>query len=148
VSAAAVLSSVLLLGVATLTDLRSRRVPNAVVMVGLIIAVGMLAFSGADRIIPAVCAAVLTTAFLLFVRQAGIVGWGRAGLGMGDIKLSFVLGLLIGVHVAGVLYLAACLAALTGIAGTLLGRCKMTSSVPFVPFMAAGAIVYGVIIVV
>lgn len=148
VSAGAVLSSIVLLTVATVTDLRTRRVPNQLVIAGCMTAAIVFMWSGADRVVLTVCAAAITATILLLVRWIGIALSGRVGLGMGDIKLSFVLGLFIGVHVAGVLYLAACLAALTGLAGMVLGRCTLTSSVPFVPFMAAGAILYGIVMVV
>ena len=142
VSTPAVLGAVALLGIATVTDIRSRRVPNKLVLAGLVFAVAILIHWHSESVVQMVTAATITAAALLLIRWAGIVISGRIGLGMGDIKLAFVLGLLTGIHVVGILYLAACLASVTGLAGMSIGRMKFTSSFPFVPFMAAGAVLY------
>jgi leader peptidase (prepilin peptidase)/N-methyltransferase len=65
------------------------------------------------------------------------------GMGMGDVKLAGVLGLLLGRNVAAAMFVALLLAIVVGI--VLVARAdpseRRTTGVPFGPFLAAGAIV-------
>lgn len=62
-------------------------------------------------------------------------------MGMGDVKLVFFLGFLLGVFkTAAALFLAFELGAVLGVALILVGRAKMKTALPFGPFLIAGAL--------
>ncbi len=63
-------------------------------------------------------------------------------MGWGDVWIGFFGGLLVGwPHVFFLLSLASSLGAVVGIGMILLGRKKMNSALPFVPFLAAGTLI-------
>ena len=124
---------------ATVTDLRGGVVPNgltaATALTGFVVSAwtGTL---GAHAV-----AGLGTVAVLLAVRAMGHGIAGRAGLGMGDVKLGFGLALLLGWSALWVFYLAAVLGALAGSVAWARGRFQRARPVPFVPFLLGGAVV-------
>ncbi|MEU6415518.1 A24 family peptidase [Microbispora sp. NPDC046933] len=119
-------------------DRRTWRLPDAITLPSYPILLGLLAPSG--RLLPAVasgCALGAVYAVLWFARPTG--------LGLGDVKLAGLIGLL-----AGALGAQATIVA--GMAGQVLGalyavvlllarRATRTTEFPFGPFMLAGALV-------
>ncbi|MDI6693321.1 MAG: prepilin peptidase [Anaerosomatales bacterium] len=63
---------------------------------------------------------------------------GRAGLGMGDVKLLAVLGLFLGPHVLIALFFGSIAGSIVGLAARGRGR---DSAMPFGPYLAAGAVI-------
>lgn len=129
---------VALLVPATTIDLRERRIPNRLTGAGAVAALGLgLALDPAGQPVR-LAAAVAVVLFLLAVRVKR-----PAGLGMGDVKLSGVLGLALG----PVALVALAVAFVAGSAGALVlvlrqGRSALRSAtVPFGPYLAGGAVV-------
>jgi leader peptidase (prepilin peptidase) / N-methyltransferase len=131
--------------VLTVTDLRWRRLPDALTLPAYpaataLLAAGALAIPGGTRHFLSALAG-LAAAWLFFALLAGIH---PAGLGWGDVKLSGVLGLYLGwlgaAAVAAGLLGAFALAALAGLGLIAAGRATRKTQIPFGPFMLASAV--------
>jgi leader peptidase (prepilin peptidase)/N-methyltransferase len=131
--------------VLTVTDLRSRRLPDPLTLpaypaAAALLAAGALASPDGTRHLLSALAG-LAAAWLFFALLAGIH---PAGLGWGDVKLSGVLGLYLGwlgaAAVAAGLLGAFVLAALAGLGLIAAGRATRKTQIPFGPFMLASAI--------
>ena len=129
------------------SDLRTRRLPNRIVLPSIVIEVVLLAIAGAVRgpwhsLGRAAIAGALFAMFLIALR---VVYRHRGGVGGGDIKTAMLVGLALGwlgwsVLFAGVL--VAFLAELiVGQGLVLLGRLKRGASVPMGPFLFTGAVI-------
>src|SRR5437660_5957952 len=121
------------LAAAVVTDLRARRIPDAITVPAALLA---LAF-GAARDPVRLAAGAGAAAFLAAAALAR-----PDGMGVGDAKLAGVMGLTLGVGVAGAL-LVACAAATAYGAGLALRRglrAARGATVPFAPFLAVGAL--------
>lgn len=133
--------AVLLLAVlvpATVTDLRERRIPNAVTAAGAAAAVVLglvLDPLGQPARLATACAVVVLLLALRHPRPSA--------LGLGDVKLAGVLGLCLGPVV--VVALAVAFAAGSAVAVVIAlrrgRRALRTTTVPFGPYLAAGAAV-------
>jgi prepilin peptidase CpaA len=96
--------TVALVGVALITDVRWRRIPNSLTFAGLAAAVILrLVFQGWAGLGLAVCGAVIAP-LLLLAMHAG------KGLGMGDLKLAMAVGAVVGPPLAIVAMLFAAIA--------------------------------------
>ncbi len=132
------LAFVLLLVPVTVIDIDFRIIPNKLMIAGAIAAPAILALTRPDAIPEHLIAAVAAGGFLLVAAIAY-----PAGMGMGDVKLAFVMGLFLGREV-GVAMLAGLFAgSLIGIAimakkGAAEGR---KTAIPFGPFLAFGGLV-------
>jgi leader peptidase (prepilin peptidase) / N-methyltransferase len=132
------LAFVLLLVPVTVIDIDFRIIPNKLMIAGTVAALVILALTRADDIPEHLIGAVAAGGFLLVAAIAY-----PAGMGMGDVKLAFVMGLFLGREV-GVAMLAGLLAAsLVGVAimarkGAAEGR---KTAIPFGPFLAFGGLV-------
>lgn len=130
----------LVLGAAAVTDLRRGVIPNALTASGALLALALgLAGAPTETLTRHVVAAVATGGGLLGLHVGGVWLTGRPGLGMGDVKLGAVLGLLLGWQALWVLYLAALFGGGVGLTGLLLRRWDRTHRLPFAPFVAVGA---------
>jgi leader peptidase (prepilin peptidase)/N-methyltransferase len=129
---------ILLVVPAALIDLEHRIIPNALTAFGAVLAVAIglaLDPSGEpERLIAGACAGgMLLLAALAY----------PGGMGMGDVKLAGVMGLLLGRAVAPAILVALLAGVLVGVfviaqKGTQQGR---KTAVPFGPFLALGALV-------
>jgi leader peptidase (prepilin peptidase)/N-methyltransferase len=132
------LAFVLLLVPVTVIDIDFRIIPNKLMLAGTITALVILAVTRPDDIPEHLIAAAAAGGFLLVAAIAY-----PAGMGMGDVKLAFVMGLFLGRDV-GVAMLAGLLAgSVVGIAimarkGAAAGR---KTAIPFGPFLAFGGLV-------
>jgi leader peptidase (prepilin peptidase)/N-methyltransferase len=126
----------------TLIDIRLRIIPNrmmypALIVFPILIVTGWLAHAGTDP------ARALVGA-LLFGGGLLLIALVSRGMGMGDVKLAAVIGMVmgsVGLRYVGVAAGAAVvLGGLGGIAALLLGRGRK-SAIPFGPYLAAGAVV-------
>jgi leader peptidase (prepilin peptidase)/N-methyltransferase len=129
---------VLLLVPVTVIDIDFRIIPNKLMIVGTVVALALLAVTRSDDIPEHLIAAFAAGGFL-FVAALAYPG----GMGMGDVKLAFVMGLFLGRDV-GVAMLAGLVAgSVVGVAimarkGTKEGR---KTAIPFGPFLAFGGLV-------
>jgi leader peptidase (prepilin peptidase)/N-methyltransferase len=121
----------------TLTDLERRVIPNAVVLTGAVIAVGLAAATDPSSLAARAIASAAAGGFLL----AAAVAYPR-GMGMGDVKLAAMMGLFLGRAVAPALLVAIAAGAVVGI-GLMLrdGPGARKTAVPFGPFLALGGVV-------
>jgi leader peptidase (prepilin peptidase) / N-methyltransferase len=132
------LAFVLLLVPVTVIDIDFRIIPNKLMIAGTVVALVILVLTRPDDIPEHLIAAVAAGGFLLVAAIAY-----PAGMGMGDVKLAFVMGLFLGREV-GVAMLAGLLAgSIIGIAimakkGAAAGR---KTAIPFGPFLAFGGLV-------
>jgi len=137
--AAAVLDSclVVLLGVVTLSDLRTRLIPDAALGAGLAIALPVCLLSDPGGV-PARLLAGTAAGGLLLV--AALIR--PDGMGLGDVKLAGVLGVYLGARVAEALMAAFAAGSAAGL--VLLARHGLSvrsRTIPFAPFLAIGSLV-------
>lgn len=126
-----------LLVVLTAIDLERRVLPNAIVLPAIAVALPAQLLLAPDRWLEWTLAAGGAALVLCFPLVLG-----RAGIGMGDVKLAFLLGLVLGQGVM-LAILVASLAVLP-VALALLARhggAAMRMGVPFGPFLGLGAVV-------
>lgn len=126
-----------LLVVVTLTDLDRRVIPNAVLLAGAIVAVGLAAATDPGSLDGRAIAAVAAGGLLFLVALAH-----PRGMGMGDVKLAAVMGLYLGRSVAPALLIGFAAGALVGV--VLIARRGASArkqAVPFGPFLALGGVV-------
>ena len=129
---------VLLLVPVTVIDIDFRIIPNKLMLLGTVVALAILAIARPGDIPEHLIAGAAAGGFLLVAAVAY-----PGGMGMGDVKLAFVMGLFLGREV-GVAMLAGLLAgSVVGVAimarkGTAEGR---KTAIPFGPFLALGGFV-------
>lgn len=115
---------------ASITDIRERRIPNALILVGLVCAVSIVAMSGQWS--DALLGSGFGMAILALPRMVA-----RDAVGLGDIKLVGVLGLGAGIAGIAVVLGLAVVAAIPVFVwgGRNAGHFKV---MPFAPFLATG----------
>jgi len=131
------LALVLLLVPVTLIDLDHRIIPNRLMLIGAVLAPALVLLTEPDALVEHGIAALAAGGFFLIA----VLAYPR-GMGMGDVKLAFVLGLFLGRAVGPALFLALVAGTLAGAAviarkGAAEGR---KTAVPFGPFLALGAV--------
>lgn len=125
------------LAVITLTDLEDRIIPNVVLIVATVLALGIVAIWEADQLPERLIAAAAAGGGLLLVALAY-----PRGMGMGDVKLAGVMGLYLGSAVAPALLIGFLTGSILGI--VLMARHGAEArkqAVPFGPFLALGALI-------
>jgi leader peptidase (prepilin peptidase)/N-methyltransferase len=137
--AAAVLdvSLVALLGVVTVSDLRTRLIPDAALVAGLAVAVPVCVLLEPGELPERLLAGVAAAGFLL---AAALIR--PDGMGLGDVKLAGVLGIYLGARVAEAIVVAFAAGSVAGL--VLLARhgwSARSRTIPFAPFLAIGALV-------
>jgi leader peptidase (prepilin peptidase) / N-methyltransferase len=136
--AAAVLdaSLVALLGVITVSDLRTRLVPDAALLASLAVALPVCLVSDPGAVPERLLAGLAAGGFLL---AAALIR--PDGMGLGDVKLAGVLGVYLGPRVVEAMVVAFAAGSVAGL--VLLARhglAARTSTIPFAPFLAIGAL--------
>jgi leader peptidase (prepilin peptidase)/N-methyltransferase len=137
-AAAALEGSLLaLLALVTVTDLRSRLVPDLALAVGLAVAVPLCLLSDPGSVPGRLIAAAGAGGFFL---AAALVRPG--GMGLGDVKLATVIGFYLGARVVDAVAIAF---AAGSVAGLLIvarhGWSARRRTIPFAPCLALGALV-------
>jgi leader peptidase (prepilin peptidase)/N-methyltransferase len=131
------LALVLLLVPVTLIDLDHRIIPNKLMLVGAVVAPGLVLLTAPDELFEHLIAAAAAGGFFLLAALAY-----PRGMGMGDVKLAAVLGLFLGRSVGPAVFIAL-------VSGTLVGAVVIArkgaregrkTAVPFGPFLAFGAV--------
>src|SRR5689334_19004110 len=128
---------VAILGAITLTDLERRVIPNAILLAGALIGLGIVVATDPSSLPERAAAAAGAGAFLLLFALIY-----PRGMGMGDVKLAAVMGLFLGVSVIPALFVGIVIGALVGF-GLMLayGPEARKHAVPFGPFLAIGGVV-------
>jgi leader peptidase (prepilin peptidase)/N-methyltransferase len=130
-------SLVALLGVVTVSDLRTRLVPDGPLLIGLVLALGLCALSAPGELPERIAAGAGAAGFLL---AAAVVR--PDGMGLGDVKVAGVLGLYLGAAVVEAMIVAFAAGSAVGL--TLIARhgwAARSSNIAFAPCLALGAIV-------
>ena len=129
---------VLLLVPITLIDLDHRIIPNKITYPGFVLGVALIAVLDTDSLVEHLIASAAAGGFLF-------VAWFLypRGMGLGDVKLAFVLGIYLGRAVAPAMFTAL-------IAGSLIGALIIArvgaekgrkTAIPFGPYLALGGLV-------
>lgn len=125
------------LAIITLTDLERRIIPNVVVAPAAVAAILLTALGDPGELPASLLAAAIAGGALLAVSLAY-----PRGMGMGDVKLAFVMGLFLGRAVAPALLVGFAAGALWGLALIARhGAGARKRAVPFGPFLALGGVV-------
>ena len=129
---------VLLLIPITLIDLEFTIIPNSLTLIGAVAAIALTAAFQSDHLVAHLIAGAAAGGFFLI---AAIVY--PAGMGMGDVKLAGVMGLVLGRAVVPAIFAALLLGTIVGTGvmaryGVREGRKK---GIPFGPWLAAGSLV-------
>jgi leader peptidase (prepilin peptidase)/N-methyltransferase len=120
----------------TLTDLELRIIPNALVLVGSVAGLVLLAVTDPTAVPAHLLAAVLAGGSLLVIALAY-----PRGMGMGDVKLVAMMGLYLGRAVAPALIIAFAAGAVVGLVMIArLGPGARKRALPFGPFLAFGGV--------
>ena len=137
--AAAILDASLLalLGVVTVSDLRTRLVPDGTLLASLLVAISVCVVTDSNGVPVRLLAGLCAGGFLL---AAALIR--PDGMGLGDVKLAAVLGFYLG---AGVIEAMVISFAAGSVAGLVLiarnGWRARSRTIPFAPFLALGALV-------
>lgn len=115
-------------------DIRERRVPNKIV--GPAIGIALLAMFITSEWRSGLAGAGFGAAFMLIP----VLTLGKKG-GMGDVKLAFFMGLILGFPAIIAALIISHLSSLILWVGVLFKRLNRKSQVPFAPFLALGTIV-------
>jgi leader peptidase (prepilin peptidase)/N-methyltransferase len=127
----------LLLATCTVADLRARVVPNAALAVGASVAVLLIVLAEPGALGGRAIAAGAAGGFLLAPAL-----FRPGSMGIGDVKLAAVLGLYLGAAVAAALLVAFLAGTVTGVVMLAHhGPRARRMAIPFVPYMALGAVV-------
>jgi leader peptidase (prepilin peptidase) / N-methyltransferase len=132
------LAFVVLLVPVTLIDLDHRIIPNTLMLIGTIVSVVILLLTDPGALTEHLIAGTAAGGFLLVAALAY-----PGGMGMGDVKLAFVMGLFLGRNVAPALLAGFLLGSIVG--GAIMARkgvkAGRKTKVPFGPFLAVGGLV-------
>jgi leader peptidase (prepilin peptidase) / N-methyltransferase len=129
-------SLVLLLGVVTLSDLRTRLVPDGPLVLGIVAAMALCAFSAPAELPVRLAAGAGAAGFLL---AAALIR--PDGMGLGDVKLAGVLGVYLGAAVIEAMIVAFAAGSVIGLA--LIARHGWSArrrTIAFAPCLALGAL--------
>jgi len=130
-------SLVVLLGVVTVSDLRTRLVPDAPLALALVAALAMVAVSDPGLLPERLASGAAAAAFLL---AAALIR--PDGMGLGDVKLAGVLGIYLGAAVLEALAVAFAAGSVAGLALIVRhGWAARSRTIPFAPCLALGALV-------
>jgi leader peptidase (prepilin peptidase) / N-methyltransferase len=130
-------SLVLMLGVVTVSDLRTRLVPDTPLVLGVGLAIGAGALTAPGELPVRLAAGAGAAGFLL---GAALVR--PDGMGLGDVKLAGVIGVYLGADVVAAMATALAAGSIVGLA--LIARHGWTArrrTIPFAPCLALGAVV-------
>jgi len=129
---------VLLLVPVTLIDLDHHLIPNKITYPGAVLGIALVAVLETDSLVEHLVAAAGAGGFLLV---AAIVQ--PRGMGMGDVKLAFVLGIYLGRAVVPAIFVALIAGALVG--ATIIARMGVEkgrkAGIPFGPWLSLGGVV-------
>jgi leader peptidase (prepilin peptidase) / N-methyltransferase len=132
------LAFVILLVPVTLIDLDHRIIPNTLMLIGTVVSVVILLLTDPGALTEHVIAGTAAGGFLLIAALAY-----PGGMGMGDVKLAFVMGLFLGRNVAPALLAGFLLGSIVG--GLIMARKGVAAGrktkVPFGPFLAVGGLI-------
>jgi leader peptidase (prepilin peptidase) / N-methyltransferase len=121
----------------TLTDLERRVIPNKILLIAAVLAVAIAAVGDPSSLPERAIAAVAAGGILFLV----VLAYPK-GMGLGDVKLTAVMGLYLGRNVAAAVLVALLLGSIMGLAMIARqGAAARKQAIPFGPFLAIGGVV-------
>ncbi len=112
-------------------------IPDRLVVAGILVGVTALSFTSPHELIYSVVAAILATGFMFAARFLGNLAFKKETMGMGDVKLSGVIGLFVGVQYFLVaVWLAAVFGIVYWIFQRFLNQAKRDIKLPFGSFLS------------
>lgn len=139
--AALAASLAIVLAASSVTDLRHRLIPDAVLAPAALASMLLTAAADPGMLVPRLASGAAAGGFLLAAALAR-----PGGMGLGDVKLAAVMGLHIGPAVALALVLGLASGALAGAATAVArGRRVAEATVPLAPHLALGTAVVGIL---
>jgi leader peptidase (prepilin peptidase)/N-methyltransferase len=121
----------------TLTDLERRVIPNKILLAAAIAGVAIAAFGDPSSLPERVLAAAAAGGLLFLV----VLAYPR-GMGLGDVKLTALMGFYLGRNVAPAVLVALLLGSLVGLVMIARhGAAARKQAIPFGPFLAVGGVV-------
>jgi leader peptidase (prepilin peptidase)/N-methyltransferase len=130
-------SLVVLLGMVTVSDLRTRLVPDGPLFLGLVLALGLCTLSAPGALLERSAAGAGAAGFLLAAAAVR-----PDGMGLGDVKLAGVLGVYLGAAVIEAMIVAFAAGSAVGL--VLIARhgwAARNRTIAFAPCLALGAVV-------
>lgn len=116
-------------------DLKEHRLPNRIVFPSIAVALAWQGVLHPDRMIEWLAAGAGASLFFLVPQLVY-----RGGVGMGDVKLAFLIGLVLGQAVIPAIFIATVSASVAALAVLVVrGRTARKAAIPYGPFLAAGA---------
>jgi leader peptidase (prepilin peptidase)/N-methyltransferase len=129
-------SLVALLGVVTVSDLRTRLIPDGALAASLAVAAPVCLLSDPGGVPERLLSGLAAGGFLL---AAALIR--PEGMGLGDVKLAAVLGIYLGGRVAEAILIAFAAGSVAGLVVLArLGWSARGRTIPFAPFLALGAL--------
>ena len=133
--------SALLLTV-TFTDLEKGKIPNSVILVGVIAGLYMSLIFWPLNFINSLIAFLAGGGIMIFWAVTGKLLFKKESLGAGDIKLVAMAGIFLGLqNTLLALFLSFLSATIAGISMILLKKARINSRLPFAPFLTSGALI-------
>ena len=130
-------SLVALLGVVTLSDLRTRLVPDRALAAALAVALPVFLLSDPGSLPGRLLGGVAAGGFLL---AAALIR--PDGMGLGDVKLAAVLGVYLGARIAEAMLVSFAAGSIAGLVMLVRhGWSARSRTIPFAPFLALGALI-------
>jgi leader peptidase (prepilin peptidase)/N-methyltransferase len=127
----------------TLTDLDVRRIPDRILGPGVVVTAVLLAAGAFGDGEPMAVVRALAGGGAYFALLFAVALAARGGFGFGDVKLGFLLGMVLAYRSWGVLAVGAfgafAVGGLVAVGLLLTGRAKRKDAIPFGPAMVAGA---------
>jgi|GEM_PF-1551787 len=135
----------IVMGLITVVDFEQLRVPNRFVGFAAVVMYPLLAVASLSSLSGTSLSRAIAGSFVLLLGYLALHLFAPSSLGMGDVKLAFVIGGHLGFLGWGSLYygtLAAFAAmAIVGVGLIVLRRANRRSGLPFAPFMILGALI-------
>jgi leader peptidase (prepilin peptidase)/N-methyltransferase len=121
----------------TLTDLERRLIPNKILLVAAVLGFAIAAIGDPSSLPERAIAAAAAGGVLFLV----VLAYPK-GMGLGDVKLTAVMGLYLGRNVAPAIFVALLLGSVVGLAMIARqGAAARKQAIPFGPFLALGGVV-------
>lgn len=118
-------------------DLEHMIIPDLFVGVGILVSILILLFFPSPTLFIHIFWATAASFSILFLN---FITFGQ-GMGLGDVKLSVLLGLVLGEYTFLSMFVAVLLGAVVGIILILFGRTRLRQPIPFGPFLILGAFI-------